>query len=305
MKALVTGAAGFVGRHLVEHLRACGDDVVEADHRSGPDLLDADAWPAYLADHRPEAVYHLAGQTSVAASWHDPRGTLRVNAEGTLNVLGACAGAEVARVLVVSSADVYGTVTDADLPLRETSPVRPVTPYAASKAAAEQVACQAFLGYAVPVLVARAFNHTGPGQDPRFVAPALAERVARNELTGEDVVPIGDLSARRDITDVRDVVRAYRLLVEAGRPGETYQVCSGRDRPIAALAEALLARARRPMRLEIDPALLRPVEVPALRGSHEKIEREVGWRPLIPFDATIDALLEEARARARAGVPAS
>jgi GDP-4-dehydro-6-deoxy-D-mannose reductase len=303
VKALVTGAAGFVGGHLVAHLRDCGDEVVEVDRRSGPDLLDADAWPAYVAGHRPDAVYHLAGQTSVAASWQDPRGTLRTNAEGTLNVLRGCVDAKVPRVLVVSSADVYGKVTEADLPLHEGSPVRPVTPYAASKVAAEAIAGQAHRGYGSGVVVVRSFNHTGPGQDSRFVAPALAERVARNELTGDGVVPVGDLSARRDITDVRDVVRAYRLLVEGGRPGEVYQVCSGEDRPIAALAEALLARARRPMRLETDPALLRPVEVPALRGTFEKIEREVGWRPVIPLETTIEALLDEARARVRGPAP--
>lgn len=300
MKALVTGAAGFVGRHLVRHLEDCGDAVVAVDRSHGPDLLDANSWQEYLGEHRPTAVYHLAGQTSVADSWRDPVGTFRANAEGTLNVLEACRTADVQRVLFVSTSDVYGRVTEAELPLLETTPLRPVSPYAASKAAAEQVASQAFLGHGVQVVVARSFSHTGPGQDVRFVAPALADRVAANELRGGSVVRVGDLSARRELTDVRDVVRAYRLLVIAGRAGEVYQVCSGTDRPVLALAEALLARAKIPMRLEVDPELLRPVEIPALRGSYEKLAADVGWSPTIPFEDTVDDLLEEARIRVRA-----
>jgi GDP-4-dehydro-6-deoxy-D-mannose reductase len=300
MKALVTGAGGFVGRHLVEHLAARGDSVVAATRLSGPDLLAAEAWATYLDEHRPAAVYHLAGQTSVAASWDDPQHTLRANAEGTLNVLEACWSAGVGRVLVVSSADVYGPVSDEDLPLREEAPLRPASPYAASKAAAEQLAVQAHLGRGLGVLRVRAFNHTGPGQSPRFVAAALAERVAANELTGRDMVPVGDLSARRDFLDVRDVVRAYRLVVEAGQPGEVYNVCSGLDRPIAAVAEALLARARHPMRLVVDPALGRPADIPVLRGSNAKLAAAVGWAPEIPFEDTVATLLEEARARVRA-----
>ena len=289
-----------MGRHLVEHLAARGDSVVAATRLSGPDLLAAEAWATYLDEHRPAAVYHLAGQTSVAASWDDPQHTLRANAEGTLNVLEACWSAGVGRVLVVSSADVYGPVSDEDLPLREEAPLRPASPYAASKAAAEQLAVQAHLGRGLGVLRVRAFNHTGPGQSPRFVAAALAERVAANELTGRDMVPVGDLSARRDFLDVRDVVRAYRLVVEAGQPGEVYNVCSGLDRPIAAVAEALLARARHPMRLVVDPALGRPADIPVLRGSNAKLAAAVGWAPDIPFEDTVATLLEEARARVRA-----
>jgi GDP-4-dehydro-6-deoxy-D-mannose reductase len=300
MRALVTGAGGFVGRHLVDHLNAQGDDVVAATRRDGPDLLDADAWPAYVRSHRPAAVYHLAGQTSVAASWGDPRRTLRANAEGTLNVLDASWEAGVERVLVVSSADVYGPVSEADLPLREDAPLRPASPYAASKAAAEQLAIQAWVGRGLGVVRVRAFNHTGPGQHPRFVAAGLAERVASNELTGHDVVPVGDLSARRDFLDVRDVVRAYRLVVAEGQPGEVYNVCSGLDRPIAALAEALLTRARRPMHLEVDPALARPADIPVLRGSNAKLAAAVGWVPAIPFEDTMAALLDDARSRVRA-----
>jgi GDP-4-dehydro-6-deoxy-D-mannose reductase len=297
VRALVTGAAGFVGGHLVAHLRQCGDEVTAAGHDNAPDVLDAEAWTAYLRAERPEAVYHLAGRTSVAQSWDAPLATFRVNAEGTLNVLAACGAASTGRVLVVSSSDVYGPVTPDELPLTEESPLRPATPYAASKAAAEQVAVQAYLGYGVEAIRVRAFNHTGPGQDPRFVAPALAARVAEAEARDRAVIPVGDLTARREFTDVRDVVRAYRLLIEHGRGGEVYNVCSGRDIPISELAEMLLAHARRPLRLETDPALLRPVEVPALRGSAARLNALTGWQPTFPLEDTVAGLLEEARTR--------
>ncbi len=296
MRTLVTGAAGFVGRHLVAHLEAQDDQVHAADRANAPELTDHPGWASYVANLRPEVVYHLAAQTSVAASWEDPLGTFRANAEGTLAVLSACRASGVRRVLVVSSSDVYGAVEAHEVPLRETSPTRPVTPYAASKLAAEAVARQAWLGHGLEVVIARAFNHTGPGQDTRFVAPALAARVVAAERTGIDEIAVGDLSARREFTDVRDVVLAYRLLIESGVTGEIYNVCSGRDTAIADLAAQMLARAARPLRLVTDPSLVRPVEVPVLVGSCDKLRATTGWAPTIALDQTIAELLAEARA---------
>jgi GDP-4-dehydro-6-deoxy-D-mannose reductase len=297
VKALVTGAAGFVGRYLVAYLERCADDVVATSQADAPDLLDADGWLGYLRAARPDVVYHLAGRTSVAESWADPVGTFRVNAEGTLHLLGACRAADVPRVLVVSSSDVYGPVPPEELPLDERAVLRPATPYAASKAAAEQVAVQAHLGYGLATIRARAFNHTGPGQDVRFVAPALAARVAQAEAEGRSSIPVGDLSARRELLDVRDVVRAYRLLMDLGAAGEVYNVCSGRDLPIGDLARLFLRHARVPLELRTDPALLRPVEVPALRGSPARLQGLTGWQPAIPLEDTVVALLDEARSR--------
>lgn len=295
MRALVTGAAGFVGRHLCAHLLHEGDTVVGVDRADGPDLLDPVAVQGILADIRPDVVYHLGGWSDVGASWDHPLETFRVNAEGTLNLLQACIANGAPRVLAVSSADVYGKVSVDDLPINESAPFRPVTPYAASKVAADELALQAWLGHGLETLRVRAFNHLGPGQTTRFVAPAIAERIAQNERDGIDVVPVGNLTPRRDLTDVRDVVRAYRMLMQAGTPGESYNVCTGRDLTIAELAERLVALARRPMRLEPDATLQRPVETPILRGDPAKLHAATGWSPEIPLAVTLGDILDEHR----------
>jgi GDP-4-dehydro-6-deoxy-D-mannose reductase len=301
MKALVTGASGFVGRHLVDHLTASGDEVALCDREHGGiDICDPGAIASLVRAEQPDAVYHLAGWADVGGSWSSPVEAFRTNAEGTLNVLLACADAGVGRVLSVGSADVYGRVTEADLPLTEDTPLRPVSPYAASKVAADFLGLQAFLGRGLGVIRVRAFNHLGPGQTDRFVAAALATRIARNEMEGGDVVPVGNLSPRRDFTDVRDVVRAYRLLVDRGEPGEVYNVCSGRDIAIRGLAELLVGLAARPMRLEPDPDLERPVDIPVLRGDNRRLRAATGWAPEIPLERTLADLLDDARRRVSA-----
>ena len=299
MRALITGASGFAGRHLLAHLAAQGDEVIASDRRDGgPDLLDGPAWQALLATVRPDAVYHLAAQASVAASWQDPVGTLRANAEGTLNVLLACRDAEVGRVLMVSSSDVYGAAAAGvgGSFLVESTPLQPVTPYAASKAAAEQLALQAWLGWGVQVVRVRPFNHLGPGQDERFVAGALAARVVTAERGNGEVV-VGNLEAVRDFTDVRDVVRAYRAALHQGVPGEVYQICSGRGVAIAELANILVGLALHPVRLVADPGLLRPVDVPVLVGDAAKLRACTGWAPTIELADTLAELLADFRAR--------
>lgn len=296
VKALVTGAAGFVGRHLVSHLADMGDEVIGIDREHGVDLLDPAGLEQAVRDASPEAVYHLGGWSDVGASWHEPLAAFRVNAEGTLNLLAASRAAGVERVLIVSSADVYGKVSLRELPLTEDAPFRPVTPYAASKIAADQLGLQAWLGYELATIRVRAFNHLGPGQTNRFVCPALAERIALNEMDGGEVVPVGNLTPRRDFTDVRDVVRAYRLLVERGEPGEAYNVCSGQDIAISELAERLIAMADRPMRLELDAGLQRPVDVPVLRGDFTKLNKATGWQPELSLDDTLRDVLAEWRA---------
>ena len=298
MRALVTGAGGFVGVHLVRHLEAEGDDVIQLERTvDGIDVADEAAITDAIVAAAPEAVYHLAGASDVGGSWNAPVETFRSNAVGTLNVLEASRKARVERVLAVTSADVYGRVTEDELPLDEDQPLRPVTPYAASKVAADALAQQAWLGHRLPVIRVRAFNHLGPGQSDKFVAPSLAARIARNERTGGDQVPIGNMTPMRDITDVRDVVRAYRLLVENGVAGEAYNVCSGRAVSVKELADALLGMAERPMHLVIDPGLQRPVDIPVLVGDMTRLAKATGWAPTIPLDQTLADVLADWRDR--------
>jgi GDP-4-dehydro-6-deoxy-D-mannose reductase len=303
VRALIIGVSGFVGHHLVAHLEASGDEVAGVDRADGSvDILERSSIDAALAAHRPDVVYHLAGWSDVGGSWAAPVEVLRANAEGTLNVLLSCADARVDRVIAISSADIYGVVHESELPITERSELRPVSPYAASKVAADFLGLQAWLGRQQPVIRVRAFNHLGPGQTTKFVAPAIAERVARNEVDGGDIIPVGNLSPRRDFTDVRDVVRAYRLLAERGAPGEAYNVCSGNPVAIRELAEQLVSLSSHPMKLEVDPALERPVDVPVLCGDASKLRAAVGWTPEIPLTQTLADLLDDMRARVRAGL---
>jgi GDP-4-dehydro-6-deoxy-D-mannose reductase len=298
VRALVTGAGGFVGVHLVRHLEEQGDDVLQLERTvDGIDIADADALSDAVVAAKPEVVYHLAGAADVGGSWATARETFLANALGTLNVLEASREAGADRVLAVTSADVYGRVSQDELPIREDQPLRPVSPYAASKVAADALAQQAWLGHRLPVVRVRAFNHLGPGQSDRFLAPSLAARIARNERDGGDEVPIGNLTPRRDVTDVRDVVRAYRLLIEAGEPGGVYNVCRGTAVSVRQIAEVLLSMARRPMRLVADPALQRPVDIPVLVGDNSALRAATGWEPTIPLGQTLTDVLEDWRAR--------
>ena len=295
MKALVTGAGGFVGQTLVSHLEAEGDDVVAVDRANGPDVTDGAAVRDVIGRERPDAVYHLAAVTHIGASWDAPAEVFRINAEGTLNVLSACTSAGVDRVLVVGSADEYGAVRPEDLPLSEDAPLRPMTPYGASKVAAEYLALQAFLGEQLPVIRVRAFNHTGRDQPDRFMIPGLARRIAAAEREGRKEIPVGSLEPVRDFTNVEDVVVAYRLLVERGEPGEVYNVCSGVGRSVAEVAEHLLVLARHAIELVPDPSLLRPVEVPRLVGDNTRLCQATGWAPSISFEDTLAQILDRWR----------
>jgi GDP-4-dehydro-6-deoxy-D-mannose reductase len=298
MIALITGAGGFVGHHLIEHLQASGDDVHTTDRSTdGLDITDAPSLLELFRRVQPEVVYHLAGASDVGGSWSTPQATFRANAEGTLNVLWAARESGAQRVLTVGSADVYGKVSADDLPIVESLAMRPVSPYAASKVSADAVALQAHLGFGQDVVRARPFNHLGPGQSNRFVAPALAGRIAANERSGETEVRVGNLSPERDFTDVRDVVRAYRLLVDRGGAGEVYNVCSGRAIAVQALADQFIAMAAIPMELVPDPDLQRPVDIPVLLGDSSRIRSDTGWEPQIPLDVTLRDLLDDQRRR--------
>lgn len=301
---LVTGAGGFAGSHLVEHLAA--QSPVVAWYRSDPpqelragtvsvrwanlDLLDRDRVRREIRALRPSAVYHCAGVAHVANSWRDTTTPLAGNVLATHYLLDAIrrAGCHT-RVLLTGSAAVYAA---SHLALTEDSPVAPASPYALTKLAQEQLVLRALVEDGIEVVVARAFNHTGPRQSPAYVAAGLARQIARIEHGDQPpVMQVGNLDAQRDLTDVRDTVEAYRLLMANGKPGQIYNVASGTARSIRQLLDALLAKARLSITVTQDPALLRPSDTPVVVGDAARIRALTGWAPRIGFDRMLDDLL--------------
>jgi len=295
VKALVTGAGGFVGPYLIRHLESEGDEVIGVD--LDMDIGDADAVRARLAKEMPDVVYHLAAASHVGDSWNAPTSVVRLNTEGTLNVLLAAHETGAERVVIIGSAEQYGHVAPDRMPITEDTPLQPVSPYGASKAAAEMLGSYMVRGRDFPVVLVRAFNHLGPGQSDRLVASTLAKQVAENERSGADEIQAGDLSPKRDFSDVRDVVRAYRLLATKGVPGEAYNVCSGSAVSIRQMADILIALSGRSMRVVTDPERLRPVDVPVLLGDNTKLRRDAGWAPEVPLEQTLSDVLDWWRAK--------
>jgi GDP-4-dehydro-6-deoxy-D-mannose reductase len=302
-RTLVTGAAGFVGSHLIELLAADGTPVV-AWRRPGTtplvegpaewmnvEMLDPEAVGAALEITRPATVYHLAGSAHVADSWSHTRETFEGNVLATHHLLRAlCRLGLQPRVLVAGSATIYRPSESA---LTEEAAIAPASPYATSKLAQEMLARQVWEEEGLPVLLARSFNHVGPRQTPSYVAPSIARQIAEIE-TGErpPVLQMGNLEPRRDVMDVRDTVRAYRAMIESARPGVPYNVCSGHAVRIGDLVDLLRARARTAITIEQDPARLRPNDIPVLFGSHARLAADTGWSPRIPLEQTLDDLLD-------------
>jgi len=296
VKALVTGANGFVGRHLLAHLGECGDDVVGVDHEC--DVTDDASMYEVLRRTLPNAIYHLAALTHVGTSWSQQVEFTRVNVLGTRNVL-QCAREVVpdAVVVVISSANVYGVVRPEDLPLVETFRVAPSDPYASSKVGAELVALDAVRDRGSRVVIARPFNHIGPGQSDTFVVPAIVNRLLESLENGADEIVVGDLTTRRDFCDVRDVVRAYRLLAERGVSGDVYNIASGHDVSLQDIANQLVADIAPHVRLVKDKELLRPAEIQVLCGSYEKLRAQTGWEPTIPLRQSLRDVVADMRLR--------
>jgi GDP-4-dehydro-6-deoxy-D-mannose reductase len=312
MKALVTGANGFVGRHLVRELSEAGFEVLATDvvgvsdeERSGPmdsperiafeklDLIAGDEVREAVEEYRPRVIFHLAAQSSAARSFEQPRRTLETNIFGTLNLLEAMrssmrGGGEPIRLLSVGSCEEYGKRQPGEMPLTEASPIEPVSPYAVSKAAQGMLALQYHAAYGIESVVTRSFSHTGVGQSDRFALPSFARRCAAIKAgRGEPVIRVGNLEVTRDFLDVRDVVRAYRLLVERGRAGTVYNVCRGEGLKLADALRTLIEMTGREPRIEMDTALLRPADVPVLVGDNSRLREDTGWSPTISRDVML------------------
>ncbi len=333
---LVTGALGFVGRHLVRNLLLAGNPVVGLDlHPADPNLPatvgafdlsgPVDGWPEameYTADcgsfyyfHcpledpapiarlldrlRPVMVYHLAAQSSAAVSFRDPGGTFDANVQGTLNLLEAVRAlpaAEQPVVLSVGSCEEYGPQPEEALPLGEDTPLNPLSPYGVSKVAQTLLCRQYVQAYDLPLIMTRSFSHTGPGHDPRFAFPSFARQIAAAEAgQGPAEIRTGDLSAVRDFLDIRDVTAAYRLLLKEGRPGEIYNVSSGKSLTISQGLEILVGNAKCPITVRRDPDLCRPANIPFMVGDSAKLRRETGWEPEWEIRDTLRGLLDAAR----------
>jgi len=294
-RLLITGKSGFVGSTIVGMLAAEPDPRFAAIPEECPDLLDGAAWDAYLAAVKPDAVIHLAAQTFVPESFSDPRRTFEINLLGTLHLLQALQRRKfTGRMLFAGTGDVYGAVTPERLPITEETPARPRNPYAVSKLAAEALCFQWSQTGDIDILMARPFNHIGRGQSPNFVIPSLARQIAEIAAGKRPhAVDVGDIDVTRDFTDVKDVVRAYFLLIEAGSRGEVYNVCSGKETTIRDALIALGKLAQVEFEIRQDVTKLRTAEQRRIVASNAKIVRATAWAPVIPFAHSLQEVLDE------------
>jgi GDP-4-dehydro-6-deoxy-D-mannose reductase len=289
MTLLVTGASGFVG-HYVRRLIG---GVPFDDNGKEVDLRDAAHVRSALERIRPERVIHLAAQSAVPAAFEHPLETMEVNFIGTLHLLTALRDTGFrGRMLYIGSGDVYGVVPEAQLPITEDQPLKPRNPYAVSKVAAEALCYQWSQTEGFEIVLTRPFNHVGPGQGRRFAVSDFAAQIAEiGQGRREPVLRVGDVDVTRDYTDVRDVVRAYGLLLEQGRNGEVYNVCSGRERVIRSVIESLFALAGVRAEIVAEPQRMRPNEQRRTQASNRKLNQAVGWAPEIPWERTLGDLL--------------
>ncbi len=322
MRVLVTGIAGFAGSHLAEALAARGDtlgglvepgtgvgnlaavlerspDALRADRLPEVDLRDAAAVAAAVRELAPDAIVHLGAIAYVPYAVAHPEETFAVNVGGTRHLLEAARRhCPRARVVVITTSEIYGAGTRERRAMDEDHPQDPRNPYAASKAEADRLAAESGARESLHVVRIRPFNHTGPRQDPRYVCSDFARQVAEAEAGRRDpVVRVGNLDPARDFSDVRDIVRGYLLGMDQGRAGTVYNLCAGRALRIREILEGLMGMARVPIRVEVDPARWRPTDSPWFLGSRERAGRDLGWAPAIPWDQTLRDLLDFWRER--------
>ncbi|UCG60408.1 MAG: GDP-mannose 4,6-dehydratase [Candidatus Zixiibacteriota bacterium] len=303
--AFITGIAGFAGSHLAEELLAHGYHVTGALYPNEPtvnivpiidrlsltelDILDEKGCREAVMRYKPDIIFHLAAFASVGKSFSKERLVYRINFDGTLNMLSAAIRlARLKKFVFISSCDCYGVFSPKGKTLTESQPFNPVSPYGISKAAAE-FACQAYVKrYELPVVISRSFNHSGPRQSRDFVIPSFARQIAVIEKgRAKPVIKVGDLSVRRDLSDVRDIVRGYRLLAEKGRVSQAYNLCSGRAVAISSVLNTMLRSASKKIIVKTDPARLRPNDIPTLRGDNGLATRDLGYKARFSLNQTI------------------
>jgi len=310
MRVLITGITGFVGSYMAEHALACGAEVYGSsrwrsktdniDRLRGKitliesDLRDLSSVRALLETSNPDYVVHLAAQSFVGVSWQAPAETLSTNIISQVNLLEAIRGLKMTpRFLAIGSSEEYGLVHPDELPIKESNPLRPLSPYAVSKVAQDMMGYQYFKSYGLPIIRTRAFNHEGPRRGDVFVTSSFAKQVAEIEVGDRDpVIYVGDLKPRRDFSDVRDIVRGYWRLLERGEPGEVYNLCSGHSWSIQQVLDFLLEQSRvKNITVTVDPSRLRPSDVMVLEGDATKVRTATGWEPEIPLERTLRDLL--------------
>ena len=309
-KVFITGITGFAGSFLAEHIASQKDYEIFGSFLSDTnlentasvkekvslrqiDLRDSQKLQDLIKEIRPDFVYHLAALTSPADSFKNPAGFINNNTEAEVNLLEAIRAAGIfPKVLIASSAEVYGEVAAGNLPIDEDTPLRPATPYAVSKIAQDFLGLQYFISYKIPVIRVRPFNHIGPRQAPNFVVSSFSKRIVDIERGKESVMRVGNLMAKRDFTDVRDIVRGYLLLLEMGDPGDVYNIGSGKSYKISEILDKLLSMSNKDIKIEIDKQLLRPIDVPELVCDNKKIFQKTGWKPEIPIEKTLADTLD-------------
>ena len=307
---LIIGAAGFVGSYLIrqaqsldwrvaatkmpfEKMEVSGTDIFDLD------IMDPDAISALLKKVRPDYIFHLAAQSSVSVSWKKPDLTVDVNIKGSIHVLNAIKELDYKpRVLLIGSGEEYGHVRTEDIPIKEDTLPRPGNLYAATKNCQNLIGKIYADGFGMDIMSTRSFNHIGPNQAPLFVVPDFCKQVAEIEKSDapSGIIHVGNLSAKRDFTDVRDVVRAYCLLMERGKAGETYNVGSGTAVTIQSILDLIVGMAKKPIRVVVDPGKLRPVDVPIIEADISKLAACTGWKKEIPIKQTIRETLDRWRA---------
>lgn len=316
MQVIVTGAGGFVGPHLIQHIQTVdptakvyGCTRYITDHQIPDvtyqqlDLKNYEMVHNWIATVQPDIIYHLAGQSSPSKALNAVWETIETNIRLQLNIFQACVDLNIKpRIVTISSGEIYtgGVSNPATMPVNEMAELRPSNPYALSKATQDLMGLQYFLSHQLPIIRVRPFNHTGPHQRSSFVAPDFALQIAKIEAGLQDpLMRVGNLEAKRDFTDVRDIVRAYVLLAQLGKAGETYNVSSNKTYSIQSLLDTLLSFTTVDINVEIDPKRFRPVDVPVVQGDNTRLVALTGWQPTIDFEKTLHDLLEDCRERVK------